>query len=73
MCLGADEAELARRAAAIGRDVDDLRANAFAGTPDEVRAGLERWTAAGADRIYLQVLDLADLDHLELIATLGSA
>jgi len=23
----------------------------------------------GADRLYLQVLDLADLDHMELIAT----
>jgi hypothetical protein len=25
--------------------------------------------AAGASRLYLQVLDLRDLDHLELVAT----
>ena len=28
-----------------------------------------RWRDAGAERIYLQVLDLADLDHLDLVAT----
>jgi hypothetical protein len=27
------------------------------------------FAAIGAERIYLQVLDLDDLDHLELIAT----
>ena len=30
---------------------------------------LGRFAAAGATRMYLQVLDLHDLDHLELIAT----
>ena len=29
---------------------------------------MERWQEAGADRLYLQVLDLADLDHLDVIA-----
>ena len=29
---------------------------------------MRRWHDAGAERLYLQVLDLADLDHLELIA-----
>jgi hypothetical protein len=28
-----------------------------------------RYAEGGAERRYLQVLDLADLDHLELIAT----
>jgi len=68
VCLGADEAEVARRAAAIGRQPDELRANGIAGTPDEVRAALQRWADAGAERLYLQVLDLADLDHLDAIA-----
>lgn len=69
VCCGADEAEVDRRAAAIGREPDELRHNGAAGTPAEVAATLRRWSDAGADRIYLQVLDLADLDHLDLVAT----
>jgi alkanesulfonate monooxygenase SsuD/methylene tetrahydromethanopterin reductase-like flavin-dependent oxidoreductase (luciferase family) len=69
VCAGADEAEVARRAAAIGRDVGELRDNGAAGTAQEVADTILRWNAAGAERIYLQVLDLADLDHLDFIAT----
>jgi F420-dependent oxidoreductase-like protein len=68
VCVGADEAEIARRAAAIGRDVDELRANGLAGTPSEVVDRLGAFAEAGAQRAYLQVLDLGDLDHLRLIA-----
>ena len=68
MCVGADEAEVAQRAKAIGREPDDLRENALAGTPDEVLDKIGRYAALGSQRIYLQVLDLADLDHLRLIA-----
>jgi F420-dependent oxidoreductase-like protein len=68
VCAGRDEAEVARRAAAIGREPEELRRNGVAGTIDEVMVALDRWAAAGADRIYLQVLDLSDLDHLDLIA-----
>jgi F420-dependent oxidoreductase-like protein len=67
LCCGADEAELSRRAAAIGRETDELRRNGAAGTPDEVAAVLTAWRDAGAERIYLQTLDLADLDHLDLV------
>jgi alkanesulfonate monooxygenase SsuD/methylene tetrahydromethanopterin reductase-like flavin-dependent oxidoreductase (luciferase family) len=69
LCCGADEAEFERRAAAVGREPGELRENGVAGTPDEVAATLRAWAEAGADRIYLQVLDLADLDHLDLVAT----
>jgi F420-dependent oxidoreductase-like protein len=68
LCCGRDEAELARRAGAIGRDLAELRANGLAGTPAELVDRLGRFAEAGADRVYLQVLDLADLDHLELVA-----
>jgi len=68
LCVGQDEAELTRRAAAIGREVDELRANGLAGTPDEVVAKIKRYEALGAQRIYLQTLDLGDLDHLRLVA-----
>jgi F420-dependent oxidoreductase-like protein len=68
-CVGSDDREVARRAAAIGREPDELRRNGAAGTVEEVAATLRRWADAGADRIYLQMLDLDDLDHLDLIAT----
>ena len=68
VCVGAEEAEIARRAAAIGRDVDELRANGLAGTPSEVVDRLRQFAEAGSQRAYLQVLDLGDLDHLRLIA-----
>ncbi|MBB2911815.1 F420-dependent oxidoreductase-like protein [Streptosporangium becharense] len=68
VCVGADDAEIARRAEVIGQDPADLRAAGLAGTPAEVVEKIRRFADLGADRIYLQVLDLSDLDHLELIA-----
>jgi F420-dependent oxidoreductase-like protein len=68
VCCGSDEAEIARRAKAIGREVDELRANGVCGTPAEVAARLGEWADAGATTAYLQILDLSDLDHLRLIA-----
>jgi F420-dependent oxidoreductase-like protein len=69
LCVGKGEAELARRAAAIGREVDELREHGVAGTPAEAVDILGRYAEAGAQRVYLQVLDLADLDHLDLVAS----
>ena len=68
VCCGRDEAEVARRAAIIGREVAELRANGAAGTPAEVAAKVATYRDAGATRMYLQILDVEDLDHLELIA-----
>ncbi len=68
VCVGRDDAEVARRAAVIGREVEELKANGLAGTPDEVLTKIAGYRAVGSQRIYLQVLDLHDLDHLELIA-----
>ncbi|HEY0451904.1 LLM class F420-dependent oxidoreductase [Actinophytocola sp.] len=68
-CVGKDDAEVARRAAAIGRDVEGLRANAVAGTPAEAAEKLRRYAEAGATVAYLQILDLDDLDHLAVIAS----
>lgn len=68
-CVGKDDAEVARRAAAIGREVDDLKANGAAGTPAEVAEKLSQFAEAGASRIYLQLLDMTDLDHVDLIAS----
>jgi F420-dependent oxidoreductase-like protein len=69
VCCGRTDAEVRRRAAAIGRDVEQVRAaGGFAGTPGEVVEQLQVCQALGASRAYLQVLDLTDLDHLDLIA-----
>ena len=70
VCCGRSDAELARRAAAIGRDLDELRANGLAGTPDEIGYRIAEFAGVGATTVYLQVLDLTDLDHLELLAEL---
>ncbi len=67
-CVGKDDQEVARRAAVIGREVDELKANGLAGTPSEVVDRIGRHAEAGSERIYLQILDLSDLDHLELIS-----
>jgi F420-dependent oxidoreductase-like protein len=69
VCCGKDEAEFRRRAAAIGREPADVRERGIAGTPGEVAAKIAEFAEIGAERIYLQVLDLSDLDHLELIAS----
>ncbi|WP_031185765.1 LLM class F420-dependent oxidoreductase [Streptomyces sp. NRRL F-5635] len=68
-CVGKDDAEVARRAAVIGREVEELKANGLAGSPAEVVEKIGRYAEAGAQRIYLQILDLDDLDHLELISS----
>ncbi len=68
-CVGANDAEVARRAAAIGREVDELKQNGLAGTPAEVVDRIGQYAAAGSQRIYFQILDLDDLDHLELISS----
>ncbi len=67
-CVGANDAEVARRAAAIGREVAELKTNGLAGSPAEVVDKIGRYAEIGTQRIYLQILDLDDLDHLALIA-----
>jgi F420-dependent oxidoreductase-like protein len=69
LCAGRDDAEVARRADAIGRDVDDLRGDSpVVGTPAEIVDKLAPFIEAGVQRVYLQVLDMADLDHLSVFA-----
>jgi F420-dependent oxidoreductase-like protein len=68
VCCAREQSELERRAARIGRDLEDLRRSAAAGTPQEVAARLREYGRAGASRSYLQIIDLDDLDHVALIA-----
>jgi alkanesulfonate monooxygenase len=68
ICVANSESRLAKRAAAIGRDLAELRENGLAGSPAEVIDKIGQYAEAGASLMYLQLLDLADLDQLELIA-----
>ena len=68
-CVGRDDAEVTKRALTLGQEVDALRAKGITGTPAEVVDRLGTWRErTGISRVYLQLLDLADLDHVELIA-----
>jgi F420-dependent oxidoreductase-like protein len=67
-CVGSQDSQISRRATAIGREVDELKANGLAGTPNEVVEKIGKYSEVGVRRVYLQILDLSDLDHLELIA-----
>jgi F420-dependent oxidoreductase-like protein len=68
VCCGRDEPEYERRADAIGRAPDELRKSGAAGLPGEVVETLIAYGDAGAETVYLQVLDLEDLEHLNLLA-----
>ncbi|MGB6453927.1 MAG: LLM class F420-dependent oxidoreductase [Streptosporangiaceae bacterium] len=70
VCCGRTPDELKMRAAAIGRELDELREHGLAGTPAEITDKIAEFAEIGAARLYLQVLDLTDLDHLELLAEL---
>ncbi len=68
LCCGANDAEVARRAQRIGREVDELLTNGAAGSPAQVLDRIASFAEAGATRMYLQVLDMDDLDHIALVA-----
>ncbi|TDW30327.1 LLM class F420-dependent oxidoreductase [Cryobacterium psychrophilum] len=65
---GANEAEFARRATAVGREPAELREHGLAGTPSEIVDRLGALAESGVECVYLQIMDLSDLEHLELLA-----
>jgi F420-dependent oxidoreductase-like protein len=69
LSCGRDDAEVDRRLDAIGQTRESMDGPGLCGTPDELVDRIGRYAEAGATRIYLQTLDLADLDHLELVAS----
>ncbi|GEK78718.1 TIGR03560 family F420-dependent LLM class oxidoreductase [Agrococcus baldri] len=72
-CVGEDEATFARRAAAIGREPAELREHGVAGTRAEVEDRLGALAEDGVERVYLQTLDLRDLEHLDELASFTAA
>ena len=69
VCVGRDDAEFARRAEAISENIGQLGEVGLAGSPGQVIDKIGHFAELGARRLYLQVLDLGDLEHLELIAS----
>ncbi|MBT96295.1 MAG: LLM class F420-dependent oxidoreductase [Acidimicrobiaceae bacterium] len=70
LCIGTSESELEKRSGNIGRDLAELRENGVAGTLDEARERIRSFQQMGVSRIYFQVLDEDDLDHVTLLAEL---
>ncbi|MCW2941164.1 MAG: Luciferase-like monooxygenase [Actinomycetia bacterium] len=69
VCCGRNTAELKRRADVISYDLTEMRPGGLSGSPAELVDKIGKFRESGCERIYLQVLDLADLDHIELIAS----
>ncbi len=67
-CVGSTEEDFRRRAAIIGRDPQELREHGICGTPSEAADRIGAFVREGVERFYLQILDVNDLDHIELIA-----
>jgi F420-dependent oxidoreductase-like protein len=67
ICCGTDDAELERRASKTGQSLENLRAYATAGTPQQVVDRLAEFSNAGAQVVYLQLLDMEDLDQIRLL------
>jgi F420-dependent oxidoreductase-like protein len=65
---GQNEAEFARRAAAVGREPAELREHGLAGTAPEIVDRLGTLADSGVECVYLQIMDLSDLDHLSWLA-----
>ena len=68
VAVGRDDAEVARRISAIGQDADAMAAKGLAGSPAQVVDLVGQLAGLGVSRVYLQLLDLADLEHVQLIA-----
>ena len=70
VCAGGSEADVLRRAEVIGRDAEELRSNSpLVGTAAEIVDHFGPFAEAGVQRVYLQLLDMADLDQLAYFAT----
>ena len=68
VCCGRTEAEALARAERNGHNVEALRARGLFGTPEQVADRVRAFGEAGAERVYLQMLRLTDVDHVDVIA-----
>jgi F420-dependent oxidoreductase-like protein len=69
ICCGRDDDEVRRRAKKIGRNPDEMRDVNAVGTPAELVEHFSRWSDRGVVRVYLQLLDMDDLEQVELLGS----
>ncbi len=69
VACGGDNTTITARAAAIGRDVDELKQNGLCGSAAEVVDKIGQFASFGATTMYLQILDMSDLVHVEYLAS----
>lgn len=66
--VGGTDAELERRAERMRTTMSEFRSpRTFSGGPGEIAEKVARLKALGATRIYFQLMDLRDVDHLEYL------
>lgn len=66
--VGAADADVARRAEAVGRTFEDVHDEVnVVGASDQIAAKVDRLRSLGVDRVHFQLLDLRDLDQLEYL------
>ncbi|WP_408665040.1 TIGR03560 family F420-dependent LLM class oxidoreductase [Jatrophihabitans sp.] len=70
VCVGRTAAELRTRATSLGLSLEELEADSIGitGTTDQAADRIRQYRDAGADRLYLEFLDLTDLDQLAVLA-----
>jgi F420-dependent oxidoreductase-like protein len=68
VCCGRTEAEALARAERNGHNIEALHARGLFGTPEQVAERIRAFGETGADRLYLQIWRLADVDHVDAIA-----
>jgi alkanesulfonate monooxygenase SsuD/methylene tetrahydromethanopterin reductase-like flavin-dependent oxidoreductase (luciferase family) len=66
--VGRTDAEFRARAERIGADPEALRRVHLGGSVAEVADRLERYRELGVARVYLQTVDMTDLEHLAQLA-----
>ncbi len=69
LCVGRTDAEQRRRSEALGRTLADARDNCLAGSPAELVDRIGRYAELGAERVFLQLVDVSDIEQLELVAS----
>ncbi len=67
VCVGVGRTEIERRRRTLAASIGEAPAEDMSGTPEEVAERLREWADAGADRIYILLLDVEDVEHVRLL------
>jgi hypothetical protein len=66
VCTGHDDRAVSRRASALGPEFDAL--HPLVGTPGQLADAIGPFVEAGVQRVYVQLIELSDLDNLCVLA-----